>query len=81
MSMKRRNAQLCTSQILHVCPYCEFLNYNLKWQKQNGWEVLLDNKLFPQDLIAAHLEPLTRSSSSLLSTSQEDKNHTQKNPI
>lgn len=47
------------------------------WQRQNVWEVLLDNQLIPEDLIAAHLEPLTRSSS----TSQEDKNHAHKYPI
>lgn len=35
----------------------------------------------PKDLIVAHLEPLNRTSSILLSSSQENKNHTLKSPI
>lgn len=47
-------------------------------QKRNSWEVLLDNKLPLKDLIAAHLEPLTHSSSTILSTWQEwKKTHTE----
>lgn len=60
---------------------CIYELHTGKWQPPNGWEVLLDNKLSPMDLIAAHLEPLTCSSSILLSSSQENKNHALKSPI
>lgn len=57
MSVRRQKAQFWSSQILHAATYCEF---------QNSWEVLLDNKLSLKDHIAAHLEPLTCSSSTTL---------------
>ena len=58
-----------SSEILHVSADCEFAKlYTQKWQEQNSWEVLLDNKLSLKDLIAAHLEPLTHSSSTILHT-------------
>lgn len=58
-----------------LCPsiLCIYELHVGKWQPQTGCGVLLDNKLTQKDLIAAHLEPLHRSSSILLSSSQENK--------
>lgn len=50
-------------------------------QPQNGGEVLLDDKLSPKGPVRAHLEPLHRSPSILLSSSQENKKPTLKPPI
>ena len=79
VSIERRSARLWSSQSLHASAYCEFIKFLP--QKRNSWEVLLDNKLPLKDLIAAHLEPLTHSSSTILSTWQEWKNARRSSPF
>lgn len=75
MSMNRQNTQLGVRRYLNSLHIVNFWSYIHK--KDRNRSTIGEQALPPKDLFSTHLEPLKHSSSTTLSTKQEEKTHTE----